>query len=110
MSAYSNLHSEPTQEDRLVRQVVAACAKHGVAYGSPDDLRGFLRALDNNKHLAMDFWSMVARMSERGAVEESDWLLNVIVEGVTGQTLANLTAQGSTYQQPIQRLRSLLAG
>jgi hypothetical protein len=110
MSAYSNLQSESSPVDRLVRQVIAICAKHRVNYGSPDDLRGFLHALDTNKHLAMDFWSMVARMSERGAVENPDWLLSIIVEAVTGQTLADLSAQDAIYQQPIQRLRGLLAG
>ena len=112
MSVNSNLRVDVNPEDRLVRQVVAICAKHGVAYGSPEDLPGFVHALSENKHLAMDFWSMVARIPDSGspAVTNADWQLRIIAEGVTGRTLADLNAMGSAQQASLRQLASLLAG
>ncbi|HEY4381747.1 MAG TPA: hypothetical protein VGN01_15465, partial [Acidobacteriaceae bacterium] len=110
MSANSNLRVESTSEDRLIRQVIAVCAKHGVPFGSPDDLRGFLRHIDTNKHLAMDFWSMVARMTEHGPTGDPDRLLRIIAEGVTSHTLTDLRAMGASQQVPLQQLSGMLAG
>jgi hypothetical protein len=112
MSANTNQRADAVPEERPVRQIIAICAKHGVAYGSPDCLRGFIMALHENKHLAMDFWSAVARMSDRDAVEaaDPDWLLNVIIEGVTGESLAEARTAGTWHRLLVQQLASILAG
>ncbi len=49
---------------RPVRELEALCAKHNLARGSARDLAPFLRALDENKLLAMNFWSVVARLTD----------------------------------------------
>jgi len=98
--------------DPTTREIVAVCAKHSVAYGSPDDLVGFMRALHENKHLAMDFWSTVARLTKerRGWVTEPDWLLIAIIEGVTGQSVAVATASPGAQRLLVRKLASMLAG
>jgi protein TonB len=112
MSANTNQRADAVPEERCVRQIIAICAKHGIAYGSPDCLRGFILALHENKHLAMDFWSAVARMGDRDAVDapDADWLLNVIVEGVTGENLAEARTAGTWHRMLLQQLASILAG
>ncbi len=110
MAANTNLRAELDQEGRPVRQVIAICAKHSVAYGSPDDLPGFMTALNENKHLAMDFWSMVARISDRSETKDPRWLLKIIVEGVTGQSLADFDAADGQQRVPLQKLANMLAG
>jgi hypothetical protein len=110
MAANTNLRAELNPEGRPLRQVIAICAKHGVAYGSPDDLPGFMTALSENKHLAMDFWSMIARINDCSETTDPRWLLRIIVEGVTGQSLADLDAADVHQKAPLQKLASMLAG
>lgn len=97
--------------DRAEREIVAICSKHGIAHGEPENLVGFMRALDENKHLAMNFWSLVARLTrdpDRSA--QPDWLLTAIVEGVAGRSTADVAAAGPGYEMLLSRLRRILAG
>jgi TonB family protein len=112
MAAYPDLRSEPVSVDHFIRKIVLLCDRHDVAWGTPEKLAEFIRALKDNKHLAMDFWSVVAQMSAETSVvgPEPHRLLEVIVEGVTGRTVAEVIGVGSAQRQAINDLASLLAG
>ncbi len=88
------------------------CDKHGIAWGMPQRLAGFIRALDGNKHLAMDFWSIVARMNDedRGVGLEPNQVLEVVVEGVTGRSVAEVIVSGAVERRAVSDLTRLLAG
>jgi len=100
-----------TQNSRQVREVMAVCAKHGIAIGEPENLASFLRALDQDKHFAMDFWSVVARLSEKPERNaDPDWLLATIVEAVTGRCTAEVNATGPSGRLLVVKLAHMLAG
>jgi TonB family protein len=96
----------------LIRKIVVMCDEHGIAWGTPQRLAGFVRALDGNKHLAMEFWSIVARMNDEdsGARLEPNQVLEVIVEGVTGRSLAEVIVSGGVERRAVSDLTRLLAG
>jgi TonB family protein len=112
MLANANPQMDSIPASRKAREIVAVCAKHGVPYGESDNLASFLRALNENKHLAMNFWSVVARMTEKEAVGETNpnWLLEAIIEGVTGRTVAEINTVGPAYRMLVKKLASILAG
>lgn len=107
MQAASNSGGDAIPTDRSIREIVAVCAKHGIPYGEPDSLAEFVRSLQQNKHFAMDFWSVVARLGGDGS---PDRLLAVIVEGVTGQTIAEVSATDPAAALLLSRLARMLAG
>jgi len=112
MLANVNPYSGALPINPFAREIAAVCDKHAVAHGSPGKLAGFLQALHRNKHLAMDFWSLVVRFSEdenTGSVDP-DWLLAVIVEGVTGWNVAKLCAADAPDVRHVNELASILAG
>jgi TonB family protein len=88
------------------------CDEHGIAWGTPQTLAGFVRALDGNKHLAMEFWWIVARMSDEdsGVRLEPNQVLDVIVEGVTGRSVAEVIVSGGVERRAVGDLTRLLAG
>ena len=93
---------------RAVREFEGVCMKHRVACGAPENLAPFLRALGENKLLAMNFWSAFARLGEpkHGALTH-DEILAAIARAVTGQSIED----GNESQRPdIDRLARLLAG
>jgi len=88
---------------------------HRAPHGAPDALAGFMEALDTNKHLAMDFWALVARMTdeESGKLSGSavnGRILEVIVTVVTGQSVAEMIARGGDDKHYVGDLASMLAG
>lgn len=112
MLANANSKTDSMPLDRNVREVVAICATHSLSYGEPNDLVGFMRALNENKLLAMNFWSLVARLSDKGGPHpnQPDWILATIVEGVTGRTLDEVRAVGPAHRVLVTRLANMLAG
>jgi TonB family protein len=112
MSAYPKLQSEPVSIDQFFRKIVLLCDRHDVAWGTPESLAGFMRSLKEDSHLAMDFWSVVAQMSDEGSGlgPEMNRQLGVIVEGVTGRTVAEVRATGPVEKQAVSELASLLSG
>ncbi len=111
MLANANPQADTSQSTRQVREVMAICAQDNVPIGKPDNLAGFLQALESNKHLAMEFWAMVARCEkDRSNAADPDWLLNAIVEGVTGRTIADLDDTGPGARLMVVKLSSMLAG
>jgi TonB family protein len=110
----------PAEMDRQVRRIMSVCNMHGVAFGSARELPGFLRALEENKHLAMDFWAIVARMTDEegmragGQVSPSHVLnartLEGIVLGVTNCSVAEVITSSGEPSRALGKLASLLAG
>lgn len=95
---------------QAVHEIEAVCAKHSIPCGAPDSLAQFMRALHADKHLAMDFWSLVARLTEQNRSAGPDWLLALIVETVTGQTLAEARDSSPTQQRLLREFTGMLAG
>jgi TonB family protein len=101
-----------------VKKIESVCDMHRVPFGSAEDFAGFMGALHENKHLAMDFWALVARMSEeesgpfssQSCEPAADQMLEVIVVGVTGRNVAEIAAGGSEQKQLVGKLASMLAG
>ena len=93
---------------RPVREFEAVCMKHSLARGESKDLAPFLRTLGENKLLAMNFWSVVARLGEpkHGALSQQQ-VLAAIVRAVTGQSIEDAN---QSLQPDIDRLARLLAG
>ena len=111
MLANANPQLNEAPVDRNVREVIAVCAKNGIAYGELNSLVGFMRALKDNKQFAMNFWSLVARLSEQPADPANpEWLLGTIVEGVTGMPLAKVRDAGPAHRVLVTRLSKMIAG
>src|SRR6185437_16779639 len=79
--------TDAVDSGRPVREFEAICAKHNLACGAPENLVPFLAALADNKLLAMNFWSVVARLSDgrHGPALSQDQILGAIVQAVTSQ-------------------------
>jgi Gram-negative bacterial TonB protein C-terminal len=105
MSALANSLHKPERFDAYVRRFRAICGMHGIQVGSRGDLCGFMQKLMEDRHLSMDFWSFVGKLSGREGGELSDdQMLAVIVEGVTG---------GESSEEDgrvVDDLRAMLAG
>src|SRR5260370_36889104 len=72
MLANANPRVGTAPRSRSAREVVAICATHDIPYGSRECLAGFMRALHENKHLAMEFWSLVSRRTRERPVQDSE--------------------------------------
>jgi len=115
MLANANSRLDDVPRNPPSAEVVALCVKHGLHCGVADDLAAFLLALDRNKLLAMEFWSLVARHSDLpvaapGGPSGDRDLLATIVETVAGQTVPEATAPGSPNRPLVKTLAGLLAG
>ena len=101
--------TDAVDSGRPVREFEAICAKHNLACGAPENLTAFLAALMDNKLLAMNFWSVVARLSDgrHGPALSQEQILAAIVQAVTGQSKDNT---GSAQQGQIDQLGRMLAG
>jgi len=108
MSAYANSVQKPERFDMYVRKFRSICMMHGVQTGSRKELPVFLRKLIDDRHLAMDFWRFVSKLSDRenGPLSD-DQLMGVLVEGITECDISEIDggAQGT-----IDNLRAMLAG
>ena len=113
MRATSPISAAPS--DPYVRRVAAVCDMHQVAVGSPAELAGFLAALDEDKHLAMDFWAVMGKMSEEGSAylagsTLNERMLEVVVEAVTGLNVAEVITSSEESLGIVERLSRLLGG
>ena len=108
MSAYANSVQKPERFDMYVRKFRSICMMHGVQTGSRKELPVFLRRLIDDRHLAMDFWGFISKLSDRenGPLSD-DQLMGVIVEGITECDISEIDggAQGT-----VDNLRAMLAG
>jgi hypothetical protein len=77
---------------------------------------GFMRAIHDNKLLAMEFWRIVSAMTDEDCAEMSPTecvnqvILEVTAKGVTGQSVAGVMAAGRGPRGAMSELASLLAG
>jgi TonB family protein len=108
MSAYANSLQKPEGFDRYVRKFRSICTMHGVQIGSRTELPDFMRKLVEDRHLAMDFWAFVGKLSDREGGELSDdQLLGVVVEGITD---AEISEEDGGQKRTVDDLRAMLAG
>lgn len=108
MSAYANSLQKPERFDTYVRKFRAICMMHGVKIGSRLELTAFLRKLVEDRHLAMDFWAFIGKLSDREGGELSDdQMLNVIVEGITESEISEVDGGA---KRTVDDLRAMLAG
>jgi TonB family protein len=113
MRATSPISAAPA--DPYVRKVAGVCDMHRVPVGSVAELAGFLAALDEDKHLAMDFWAVMGKMSDEGSAylagqPLNERMLEVVVEAVTGLSLAEVITSSEEMLGVVERLSRLLAG
>lgn len=99
------------------KKVATVCAMQGVPSGSAGDLGTFMRALDNDKLLAMNFWSLVVKITDQISAQLSaqeiasnQQLLEAIARGVTRRSVAELEAGGGEPKWLIQQMAAMLAG
>src|SRR5271154_5721210 len=103
-----NSLQKPEGFEAYVRKFRVICVMHGVQIGSRTDLSGFMQKLLEDRHLAMDFWGLVGKLSNREGGELSDdQILAVVVEGVTS---SDISQDDSELKRPIEDLRAMLAG
>src|SRR5258705_3686205 len=108
MSACVNSVQKPERFDLYVRKFRSICMMHGIQVGSRTELPAFLRKLIDDRHLAMDFWGFIRKLSDREGGELSDdQLVGVIVEGLTD---CDISEQDGGSQRTIDNLRAMLAG
>ena len=99
---------KPEGFEAYVRKFRVICVMHGVQIGSRNDLSGFMQKLLEDRHLAMDFWGLVGKLSNREGGELSDdQILAVVVEGVTS---GGISQEDSELKRPIDNLRAMLSG
>jgi TonB family protein len=81
---------------------------HGVQIGSRTELPGFLQKLLEDRHLAMDFWAFIGKVSNReGGQLSDDQMLGVVVEGITA---SELSLEDTGLEPTVDDLRAMLAG
>lgn len=82
---------------------------HGIPSGPAGDLGTFIRALNDDKLLAMNFWSLVVRISDQENGSNKA-LLEAIAEGVTGRSVAETEAAGGEQRWLMEQMAAMLAG
>ncbi len=108
MSATANSLQKPESFDGYVKKFRVICVMHGVQIGSRPDLPGFMKKLVEDRHLAMDFWGFVGKVSNReGGDLSDDQMLALVVEGVTSSEISD---EDGELKRPIDDLRAMLAG
>ena len=108
MSAYANSLQKPEGFDRYVRKFRSICMMHGVQIGSRTQLPGFMRKLVEDRHLAMDFWAFISKVSDREGGELSDdQMLGVVVEGIADGAISD---EDGVQTRTVDDLRAMLAG
>jgi TonB family protein len=108
MSAFANSVQKPERFDMYVRKFRSICMMHGIQVGSRRELPAFLRKLVEDRHLAMDFWAFIGKLSNREGGELSDdQVLGVVVEGVTD---AEISEADGGAKRTVDDLRAMLAG
>ena len=108
MSAYANSLQKPEGFDKYVRKFRSICMMHSVQMGSRTKLPDFMRKLVEDRHLSMDFWAFISKVSDREGGELSDdQMLGVIVEGITDGEISD---EDSGQMGTVDHLRAMIAG
>ena len=108
MSAYANGLRKPENFDSLVRKFRVICVTHEIQTGPRADIALFLQKLAADRHLAMDFWAFVGKLSDReGGELNDDQIVAVILEGITQ---GEISPDDGDLKQAVEDLRAMLAG
>jgi hypothetical protein len=119
MPASLKSHTSPKLQTTTVsanpyaKKIATICMMHGIPSGAGGNLGTFMRALDVDKLLAMNFWSLVVKITDQISAQENgsnQALLEAISEGVTGLSVAELEAGGGEPKWLIQQMAAMLAG
>jgi len=96
------------QREQAVKRLRSLFDMHSIPFGAPEHLGGLLLSIHENRHFAMDFWSLVNTLSDSGSGELSDEQMVVaVVESIAGTGPDGLPA----HERPgADELRQLLAG
>ncbi|MBS1799869.1 MAG: energy transducer TonB [Acidobacteria bacterium] len=96
------------QRGQAVKRFRSLFDMHNIAFGSPENLGGVLLSLHEDRHFAMDFWSVVnALSSQETNAPSEDEVLETVVESATGSTSVALPKD----EQPgVHELRQMLGG
>ncbi len=105
----AKLQNSSTTPNSYAKKIATMCAMHGIPSGAGGNLGTFMRALDEDKLLALNFWSLVVKISdlENGS---NVALLEAISQGVTGKSVAEAEAAGGEQQWLIKQMACMLAG
>src|ERR1700757_2298635 len=109
MSTYPSPIPKPDLFEFYSRKLRAICELHNVHTGPGQSLDGFLGKLDADRHLAMDFWGLVGKLSAReGGDLSDDQMIALLVAVVPGKPI---TALGDPDADPaVALLRAMLSG
>jgi TonB family protein len=108
MSAIANSLPKPEGFKLYVRKFRAICVMHNVPFGSRNNLPGFVQKLVEDRPLAMEFWKLIGKLSNReGGDLSDDQLLTVVVESVAG---GEISLEDGELKRAIGDLRAMLAG
>src|SRR5712664_2572053 len=108
MSAFANSVQKPERFDMYVRKFRSICMMHGIQVGSRMELSAFLRKLVEDRHLAMDFWAFIGKVSSREGGELSDdQMIGVVVEGIADGETSEVDGGA---KRTVDDLRAMLAG
>jgi TonB family protein len=109
MSSYPSTLQRPERFDLYAGKFRSICVMHGIKTGSSEDLEAFLKKLEADRYFAMDFWSLIGKLSDREGGELSDdQILALVVECVTGSAMSADSDPG--VKPHLAELRALLAG
>lgn len=109
----SKLQNTTVSANPYAKKIATICMMHGIPSGTGGNLGTFMRALDVDKLLAMNFWSLVVKITDQITAQENgsnQALLEAISEGVTGLPVAELEAGGGEPKWLIQQMAAMLAG
>jgi hypothetical protein len=105
----AKLKDSSPSTDSYSRKIAMVCAMHGIPTGTIGNLATFMRALPEDKGLAMNFWSLMAKMHdlEQGSNAAP---LEAIAEGVTGRSVVEVHAAGGEPRWLMKQMAAMLAG
>ncbi|CAN5681029.1 hypothetical protein BH10ACI4_BH10ACI4_03860 [soil metagenome] len=106
--------ADDSTESHYVKSIRSVCSMHAIPVGSPQHLAAFLKSLESDKLLAMEFWSMVARLSDESTglsiSAMNGVVIEVVMQAVTGRSVAEMVAAGREPRRLVGELGCLLAG
>lgn len=96
------------QREQAIQRLRSLFAMHRIPFGAPAHLGGLLLSIRENRHFAMDFWSLVSALIDSGSGTLGDAaVVEAVVESSTGVDTTSLPAD----ERPgVDELRQLLAG
>ena len=113
LNSAAKSHNNSTTTNSYANKIATMCAMHGIPSGAGGNLGTFMRALNQDKLLALNFWSLVVKITDQINAQENGSnaaLLEAISHGVTGKSVAEAEAAGGEPQWLIKQMAAMLAG